>query len=81
MVQTRSFAPVDPRSPIEPSLAADVSLHVQWTFVPHVFLEITTGFVIPILRTHFYFQQPERSLYVVPDVTARMGLGVGVKFF
>jgi hypothetical protein len=80
-IATRSIVPVDPRSPTLPWLAADLALHVEWSFASHVFLEWTTGFVFPILRTHFFFQERDRSLYTVPEVTARTGLSFGVHFF
>jgi hypothetical protein len=68
-----------PRDATDPWISAEATLRVQWFATNSWFLELGGGPVLPLERTHYYFE-PDRTLYSMPVVTARAALGIGVLF-
>jgi hypothetical protein len=56
-----------------------MSVRVQWFVSRHLFIELGAGPVVPIDITRYYFV-PDRTIYSVPNITARGALGVGAQF-
>lgn len=75
-----STAARDPKNPVDPWLALDGALHFEWRPTPSFFVDLAGAVVVPLLRTTYYFELPDRVLYETPVVAARLGLGVGVRF-
>jgi hypothetical protein len=69
----------EPRSVNEVWASAEVTLRVQWFVRKAFFVELGGGPVVPLARTHYYFE-PDQTLYVVPQLTARGAAGLGVRF-
>jgi hypothetical protein len=69
-----------PRSPIDPWASLDASLHVEWRPTTRFFVDLSGAVVVPLVRTLYYFDVLSRELYRVPPVTARVGVGVGIRF-
>ena len=69
----------EPRTLNEVWASAEVTLRVQWFVRKVFFVELGGGPVLPLTRTHYYFE-PDRTLYVVPQLTARGAAGLGVQF-
>ena len=63
----------------EPWASAEVTLRVQWIVTKWFFAELGFGPVLPVARTHYFFE-PDRTLYSVPDVSGRAALGLGLIF-
>jgi hypothetical protein len=63
----------------EPWITAELTLRAQWFFRRALFVELGGGPVVPVARARYYFE-PDRTVYVVPWVTARAAMGLGVAF-
>ena len=68
-----------PRTLNEVWASTEVTLRLQWFVTKAFFVELAGGPVVPLTRTHYYFE-PDQTLYVVPQVTARGAGGLGVRF-
>jgi hypothetical protein len=69
----------EPRTLNEPWASVEVTLRAQWFVRKAFFVELSGGPVMPLTRTHYYFE-PDQTLYVVPQLTARGAAGLGVTF-
>jgi hypothetical protein len=70
---------IDPRTAIDLWASAEATLRLQWFATRSFFAELGGGPELPILRTRYYFE-PNQVLYVVPWLTARAAIGVGLQF-
>ncbi|HEY1536014.1 MAG TPA: hypothetical protein VGF76_18470 [Polyangiaceae bacterium] len=78
-VDARGQIALEPKSVTKLWASAEATLRLQWFATRSFFAELGGGPVFPIVRTHYYFE-PDRTLYIVPDVTARVALGFGLLF-
>jgi hypothetical protein len=69
----------NPRTVTELWASAEATLRVQWFATNSWFIELSGGPEFPIVRTRYYFE-PDRTLYVVPALTARAAVGLGLQF-
>jgi hypothetical protein len=67
-----------PQTPTEAWAALGVSLRAEWRISRSFFLEASGGPDVPLYRTRYFFAAGE-TLYVVPPITARAGLGLGLR--
>jgi hypothetical protein len=70
---------IDPRTAIDLWASAEATLRLQWFATRSFFAELGGGPELPIFRTRYYFE-PNEVLYVVPWLTARAAIGVGLQF-
>jgi hypothetical protein len=70
----------DPKNPVDPWIAVDASLHLEWRPTRAFFVDLAAAVVVPLLRTTYYFELPERVLHETPAIASRLALGVGVRF-
>jgi hypothetical protein len=70
---------IDPRTAIDLWASAEATLRLQWFATRSFFAELGGGPEFPILRTRYYFE-PNQVLYVVPWLTARAAIGIGLQF-
>jgi hypothetical protein len=68
-----------PRTATVPWVSAEATLRGQWFVTRSWFVEVDGGPVISLDRTRYYFA-PDRTVYVVPGLTARAAIGVGRLF-
>ena len=59
--------------------SVEISVRAQWFVNRYLFIELGAGPVVPIDLTRYYFV-PDRTIYSVPNITARGALGVGAQF-
>ena len=78
-VDARGHIAIEPKSVTKLWASAEATLRLQWFATRSFFAELGGGPVLPIVRTRYYFE-PDRTLYIVPDVTARLALGCGLLF-
>jgi hypothetical protein len=78
-VEARGELGNDSKTLTKPWASAEVTLRVQWVATNWFFAELGFGPVLPLVRTHYFFE-PDRTLYSVPDVSARAALGLGLIF-
>ena len=78
-VDARGHIAVQPKSVTKLWASAEATLRLQWFATRSFFAELGGGPVLPLVRTRYFFE-PDRTLYVVPDVTARLALGCGLLF-
>ncbi|HTA94043.1 MAG TPA: hypothetical protein VK745_30905, partial [Polyangiaceae bacterium] len=78
-VEARGHVGGESKTLTEPWASAEVTLRVQWVVTKWFFAELGFGPVLPVARTHYFFE-PNRTLYSVPDVSARAALGLGLIF-
>lgn len=78
-VDARGQIAIEPKSVTKLWASAEATLRLQWFATRSFFAELGGGPVLPIVRTRYYFE-PDRTLYIVPDVTARLALGLGLLF-
>jgi hypothetical protein len=74
---TRSTA-FNPETPTEAWASVGAVLRAQWAATPRFFLEASGGPDVPLYRTRYFFQGAE-TVFVVPTVTGRVGLGLGLR--
>jgi hypothetical protein len=67
------------RSAVTLWLAPSAMIHARWNATRVLFLEIEGGAIFPVIR-HRFFAQPDTTLYRIPPVAARLGVGLGVHF-
>jgi len=79
VVDARGQIAIEPKSVTKLWASAEATLRLQWFATRSFFAELGGGPVLPIVRTRYYFE-PDRTLYIVPDVTARLALGFGLLF-
>jgi hypothetical protein len=78
-VDARGQIATEPKSVTKLWASAEATVRLQWFATNSFFAELGGGPVLPVVRTHYYFE-PDRTLYVVPDWTARVALGFGLLF-
>jgi hypothetical protein len=68
-----------PRTATAPWVSAEATVRGQWFATDRWFVEVGGGPVMPLDRTRYYFE-PDRTVFVVPGLTARAAIGVGRLF-
>jgi hypothetical protein len=76
---SRGVAVAAPRRQASPWVSAEAAVHLQWNATSRFFVEGEGGVTIPILL-HRFFVEPDTTLYTLPRIAARAGLGAGVLF-
>ena len=79
LVLARGEIAEEPRSKTTPWATLEATLRLQWFASRALFAELGGGPVLPLVRTHYFFA-PDRSIYSVPALSARVALGIGLRF-
>jgi len=79
LVRAQGQAALESRTAVELWASVEGTLKLQWFPTKGFFAELGGGPVIPVVRTHYYFE-PGQTLYVVPWLTARAAGGLGLQF-
>lgn len=79
LVLARGEIAEEPRSKTTPWSTLEATLRLQWFASRALFAELGGGSVFPLVRTHYFFA-PDRSIYSVPALSARVSLGIGLRF-
>jgi hypothetical protein len=69
---------VAPRSATKPWVTVEAALRAQFFVTPRFFLEVNGGAIVSLLATRYFFE-PDHTLFVTPRLTARAGLGLGLR--
>ena len=69
-----------PQTRLRPWFAAGAVARVGIVIVGPVFLEVETALTIPLFRDHFFFDNPEDTVYDVPIVAGAAGGALGIRF-
>jgi hypothetical protein len=74
-------ANIDPaRSDQRPWLAAGIAAEGRWFFFTPLFLDAEVGARFPLVRTRYFFQPNNTTLYDTPLVGWTAGVGIGMLF-
>jgi hypothetical protein len=79
VVQAEGQSAFAPHTVTEAWVTAEATLRGQWFPTAWSFVELGGGPVVALDRTRYYFL-PDQTLYVMPVLTARAALGVGLVF-
>jgi hypothetical protein len=70
-----------PGSPSDPWLAVGAVALLRWVLFGRVSVEISTSATLPLLRDHFYFDNPASTLYDTPVVVGEASAALGARFW